>query len=101
MNKTFRVLYFFNVAIIIIALLSPIAELLFFSSSADLSLQYFAVLILLSITFCVTFFILNTYGALKYPLYRTRFLIIALLLCAWIILGIYQILYFYLNDISL
>ena len=102
MSKRFWVFYTLNVATIFIGLLAPVVKLLANrSSSYQLQLGYYAVLIALSVTLCIPFLCLNIYGAVKCKRYRARYYSIAALLVAWIIWGIYQIVYAYLHDISI
>ena len=102
MNKIFKIIYFANVIIIVAALLTPIIELLIDNGSSDgLLLSYYAVSTILSITFCIVFFALNIFGALKYRAHRVRYYTIAFLSSVWIIWGTYQIVYGYLHDVSL
>lgn len=102
MSKIFRILYTINVVIIVLILLSPIVKLITdHSSVAVLSIGYYAVLLLLSVTFCVSFLGLNIYGALKYKMKRARYYTISIFISIWILWGIYQIVNGYLNDIAL
>jgi hypothetical protein len=102
MSKTFRILYIVNLLIIVGGLLTPIFKMLTDVSSAhELLLGYYAVVTVLSVTFCISFFGLNLYGALKYRLHRTRYYIIAIFLCVWIIWGACQIAYGYAHGVAL
>ncbi len=102
MSKSFKFVYYLNAVILIIGLLYPIIQLLFGSTSlGEVLYKYYLVFILLSITFCVSFFVLNIYGAIKYRRYKMKYYTIAILFGAWIIWGMYQIAYGYLHDIVL
>lgn len=102
MNKSFRILYYLNVVFIVFTLLTPIIQLFTGSSSSDELLdKYDGFLILLSITFCVSFFALNVYGALKSKTYRVWYIMIAILFFMWIIWGTYQIVYGYVHNIPM
>lgn len=102
MNRRFSILYFGNLTIIIIALLAPVTNLLIHPSvSRVLTMQYYAVLIVLSVTFCISFLCLNIYGALKQQSQRSKYIAVIILLSLWIIWGAYQIIYGYQHEMSL
>jgi uncharacterized membrane protein (DUF485 family) len=102
MSKKFRILYLANLAAILLGLLSPIIRLIADPLSLNVVLlRFYSVLILLSVTFCISFLGLNVYGALKYRPHRARYYAVGIFLLAWIIWGTYQIVYAYVHDISL
>ena len=100
MSKVFKILYITNLLIIILSLLSPILE---WNTKADtnLELSYFATFIVLSITLCISFIGLNLYGLFKYKIHRKKFLIVTILMGIWIAVGVYQLVYSYVNNIIL
>ncbi len=102
MSKRFRILYLANPVVILLGLLYPIIKLVTDPSSLNgLHITYYAVFIMLSVTFCISFFGLNVYGALKHRAHRLRYYAVAIFLFAWIAWGTYQIVYAYMHDISL
>lgn len=102
MKKIFRQVYLINLIIIIIGILTPIVKFLFDRSYLDkIIIGYYAVFTLLSITFCLTFLVMNLYGLLKDKQHRRRYLITTILLFIWIIWGTYQIFNGYYQNIVL
>jgi len=101
-SKAFNILYYTNAFIIVLALISPIINLLVDKGYSErIILGYYAVLILLAVTFCISFFVLNFYGALKYKRNRMRYIVVLSFIFLWIIWGSYQIIYGYLYDVTL
>ena len=74
MKKGFKILYFVNLGIILLALLSPIVEWTSHTAEYNWQMTYYAVVIGLSVTFCISFLGLNIYGITKYEQHRTKYL---------------------------
>ena len=99
MTKKFKIVYFTNLVIIIIALFTPIINLLSDAYYLDkMQIGYYAVFTMLSITFCASFFGLNIYGILKYKQYKYRYAMITILLSMWMIWGLFQVLNGFFHD---
>jgi len=101
MNRIFKILYFTNLTIIILSLLSPVVNWATKTGEYNWSLAYYSILILGSFTFCVSFIFLNIYGMIKYKVHRLRFLLISIIIGLWIVAGIYQFIYQYTHDITI
>jgi hypothetical protein len=102
MGKKFKVIYFTNLAIIIIALFTPIMNLLSDDSYSDTMLiGYYAVFTMLSITFCASFFALNIYRIHKDKQHKLRYTVITILMSIWIIWGTFQLFNGIIYDIVL
>jgi hypothetical protein len=88
--KTFRILYFINLIIIILFLLFPIIENVFMFKKImfrDIGLPLYGILLILSLSFCITFLLLNIWGII---INRRKVIygIIIFILLIWIIWGI-------------
>ena len=100
MKTSFRILYFLNLSILVFALIWPITKYIFKAILFnEMLFEYWIILMLGSITVCFTFLILNIYGMIKYKHYSKRFLFAIILISVWMVTGIYQLFYVYINDI--
>jgi hypothetical protein len=96
MSRKIKILYFANLAIILLGLVSPVIELIVRGRPPEsLLMSYYAVLIALSMTFCVTFLALNVYAVLKYKTRKARYYAISATMLIWIFCGVYQFAYGY------
>lgn len=89
--KLFKILYIINVVIIGCALLYPIVFKILPSTKTtgnDLVLQYYAVLVLLAFSFCITFLLINIWGFFIHKVKRLPYVITTFVLLIWIIWGI-------------
>ena len=100
MHKTFKIIYFSNLLIILIGIASPIIDWLVKEGPHNFELQYYSVLIILAFTFSLTFLIVNIYGTIKYVKYRKHFLIVSIIMFVWSFGGVYQAVYLYTHNIS-
>jgi heme/copper-type cytochrome/quinol oxidase subunit 4 len=98
MSWIFKILYVVNFAIIVSALLAPIVESTVKTGDYDWQLTYYGIVVLLSITFCISFLCLNVYGFVKDKQYRIRYFWIAIFISVWVIFGTYQLLYAYMHE---
>jgi len=90
-NKLFKSLYIINLIIILIALLYPLGvKLLVYPKTtfSVLLLQYYGVVILLSLSFCITFLLINIWGFIIHKTNRLPYVITTTVLLIWIIWGI-------------
>jgi hypothetical protein len=100
MSAGFKLLYFLNLLVLVVALLLPIGELIGKDGSYDkMMFGYYVLLMAGSVTVCITFLLLNIYGLVKYKRYRARFLVATILDCGWIVVGSYQLVYAYMHDV--
>lgn len=92
-NKLFKILYILNLLIIILILLFPIIENIFTYkkiTTKDIGLPLLGSILILSVSFCVTFLLLNIWG-IKVKKNKPMFGIIILILLVWIIWGGYYL----------
>jgi hypothetical protein len=101
MNRGFAILYFINLGMLVIGVLSPIIELTWRRVDGNLVLSLYAVALALSMTLCVSFLGMNAYAFFKYPQYRVRFLCVSLLMLSWIGFGVCQIAFIGIHGIVL
>ncbi|MFO7526853.1 MAG: hypothetical protein R6W68_15475 [Ignavibacteriaceae bacterium] len=100
MNKIFKILYFFNLFLLLVGLFSPIVKYFTYDNSQyDILYEYWLISMLTSITVCIPFFLLSIYGMIKYKQYITSFLIATILVSIWMVTGIYQLIYAYNKEI--
>ena len=100
MKTSFKILYFLNLSILIFGLIWPFVKYIFNAIVYnEMLFEYWIILMLGSVTVCISFLILNIYGMIKYKHYSTRFLFAIILISVWMVTGIYQLLYVYINDV--
>jgi hypothetical protein len=99
-SGVFKILYVVNLTIIILALVTPIIEATTTTGEYNWQMKYYAVVVLLSITFCISFLGLNVYGFVRHGQYRIKYLWTTILISAWVLFGVYQLGYGYMHDIS-
>jgi hypothetical protein len=90
-----------NLAIILLVLLTPIVEWTSWSGGYPWSMKYYAVLISLSVTFCLSFLGLNLYRVIKGQPHRNRYLWTAILMLVWVVCGVYQLVCAHMHDLVL
>jgi hypothetical protein len=100
MKKPFRIVYFANLVVILLALLSPLIEWTTRFHDYNWAMKYYAICVLLSVTFCVPFFGLNVYGSIADKQHRTIYLCAAVFVSGWIVSGVYQLVYAYSHEIG-
>jgi len=62
-------------------------------------MQWHAVAITLSVTFCISLLGLNIYGAIKSKDHRMKYCTIAVILFAWVFWGVYQLVFAYIHEV--
>ncbi len=100
MSKTFHFVYFANLGLIVLALLTPLVEWAGHTGGYPWAMKYYAVTLLLSVTLFVLFLGLNVYATIKGIRHRGRYLSAAILTLLWIACGVYQIVYAYSHEIA-
>ena len=91
-GKIFKILYFLNLLIIVFGLLFPLVENVFLLKEItfkDTGLSLYGVLIILSISFCLSFLILNIWGVM---LRKNKLVygVVTAILIIWIVWGLNQ-----------
>ena len=90
----FKIVYIINLIIIIGALLYPIGmKLLLKTSLEELSLSYTFVILLLGVSFCISFLLINIWGIILNKSNRLYYIIAAVVLLIWVIWSILQFSY--------
>jgi hypothetical protein len=102
MSKRFRLLYFTNASLLVLACAIPIATLFIRGESeGSLLLNYYAVAVVLSVTLCVSFLALNLYRIRRSNQHRIFFWTVSVFLLVWIVWGACQIVHAYTHGVTL
>lgn len=102
MKPSFKIFYLLNLSILIFVIIWPIGKYIAKANLYnEMLFEYWIILMVSSVTICLTFLALNIYGIIKYKNYRIRFLIAIILVFVWIVTGIYQLLYVFINEVPI